>query len=114
MSAMFKLLLGGYRLDETVKSLADEGCTSMVIALPWAMIAPHEQQAVKNHSQSLKRLAERGGLSPEEAYNVLTGKPWGTRYVSQAGVHRALNVLIRRWLASQSSMAQSTERNGDE
>ena len=33
-------------------------------AIPWSMIRPHERQAERNHSQSLERLAQRGGLDP--------------------------------------------------
>ena len=44
--------------------------------VPWRMIAPHEAQARKNHGQSLKRLAERGGLSVCECLNVLEGREW--------------------------------------
>lgn len=40
-------------------------------SIPWEKIAPHEAQAQRNHDQSLKRLAERGGLSPHEAIWVL-------------------------------------------
>jgi len=43
-------------------------------SIPWAMIAPFEQQARSNHDQSLERLAERGGLDPVEAIAVLDGK----------------------------------------
>lgn len=39
--------------------------------IPWVALAPHEAQALKNHSQTLERLAERGGLSPKEALAVL-------------------------------------------
>lgn len=46
------------------------------LSIPWAMIAPHEKQAWSNHGQTLERLAERGGLSPEEAFAVLTGAAW--------------------------------------
>lgn len=40
-------------------------------SIPWSLIAPHEAQAQRNHDQSLKRLAERGGLSPGEALCTL-------------------------------------------
>lgn len=40
-------------------------------SIPWAMIEPHEQQALDFHGQSLKRLDERGGLAPSEALCVL-------------------------------------------
>jgi hypothetical protein len=49
--------------------------------IPWDLIAPHERQAKKNHSQSLERLNERGGLSIHELYAVLNDLPW--RQVSQ-------------------------------
>lgn len=45
-------------------------------SIPWAMIAPHEAQAIRNHSQSLERLAQRGGLDVFEAVWVLEGKGW--------------------------------------
>ncbi len=45
--------------------------------IPWSVIEPHEEQAKANHSgQSLDRLAERGGLSPNEALHVLYGLGW--------------------------------------
>lgn len=54
------------------------GCNYQTFQIPWAALAPHEQQAQKNHSQSLARLAERGGLSWGEAHAVLTGRPWSS------------------------------------
>jgi hypothetical protein len=47
-------------------------------AIPWAMVEPHENQAIRNHGQSLERLDERGGLSPEELYAVLRDAPFET------------------------------------
>lgn len=43
-------------------------------SIPWSVIAPHEHQALRNHDQTLERLAERGGLGPTELLAVLTGK----------------------------------------
>ena len=45
-------------------------------SLPWTMIAPYESIAQRNHSQSLERLAQRGGLSPFEAVLVLESRPF--------------------------------------
>lgn len=42
-------------------------------SVPWEVLVPYEAQAVKNHSQSLQRLAERGGLEPGEAWCVISG-----------------------------------------
>ena len=36
-------------------------------------MAPHESQARNNHGQTLERLAQRGGLSPCEAWCVING-----------------------------------------
>lgn len=36
-----------------------------------------EEQAQKNHAQSLTRLAERGGLSPSEIVGNVEGIGWG-------------------------------------
>ena len=35
------------------------------------LLEPYERQALKNHGQTLKRLAERGGLSPQEIYAIV-------------------------------------------
>lgn len=46
------------------------------VYLPWAMIKPYEDQALRNHGQTLERLAERGGLSPREALCILDREGW--------------------------------------
>jgi hypothetical protein len=43
-----------------------------IARVPWAFIAPHEGQAQRNHSQTLDRLAQRGGLDPDEALRVIS------------------------------------------
>ena len=45
-------------------------------SIPWDLIGSHEDQAQANHSQSLRRLAVRGGLSCCEVLAVLYDKPW--------------------------------------
>lgn len=42
-------------------------------SIPWAMIEPHEKQAIANHDQTLTTLAKRGGLECHEALAVLDG-----------------------------------------
>ena len=49
------------------------GCPRFV---PWDLVAAHAEQAVKNHGQTVQRLAERGGLSPLELVAVLTDRCW--------------------------------------
>lgn len=60
-------------------------------SIPWEMIEPYERQALKNHDQTLKRLAERGGLSPAEAVCIMRGL--GHRAVIEMGDERALAEL---------------------
>lgn len=45
-------------------------------SVPMELLRPHEQQAQRNHYQTLARLAERGGLSPCEAVAILEDRPW--------------------------------------
>lgn len=48
--------------------------------VPWELVAPHEQQAKRNHQQTLARLNQRGGLDPIELRAVMEGKPWPTLF----------------------------------
>lgn len=44
--------------------------------VPYVLVAPHEAQARRNHGgQTLARLAERGGLAPEELVCTLLDRP---------------------------------------
>lgn len=44
--------------------------------VPWSFVAPHEKQAQTNHSQTLQRLHERGGLGWDEMLAVVTNRKW--------------------------------------
>lgn len=69
-------------------------------SVPWAFLAPHEKQAQRNHSQTLARLAERGGLSPREALLVVEDRPlrdlWTTRMTEADALDR-LEALLKEW-----------------
>ena len=52
--------------------------------VPLALVLPHEAQAQSNHGQSLRRLAERGGLSPAELAAVLEDRPFARMTVHDA------------------------------
>ena len=45
-------------------------------SIPWRLLAPHHDQAQKNHGQTLEQLAARGGLSPAEALAVIESRRW--------------------------------------
>lgn len=51
----------------------DEGCPTEV---PYHIVELHEEQAQKNHKQTVERLAERGGLDPAELLAVISDCPW--------------------------------------
>ena len=44
--------------------------------VPWDILIDHEQQAISNHGQTLKRLAERGGLHPIEMASILRDRSY--------------------------------------
>ena len=66
--------------------------------LPWALMVPHTAQALKNHGQTLERLAERGGLGFTEAYAILKDKD-GSAVKHDAPAQAAARVLIERLIA---------------
>lgn len=50
--------------------------TAYPCGFPHALIEPHDEQAQKNHSQTLERLSQRGGLSPLEIWCIVHDKRW--------------------------------------
>lgn len=56
--------------------------------IPWAFVAPHGAQALRNHDQTLERLNERGGLSPLEIFAVVHDRHY--RDVLRAGMTESL------------------------
>lgn len=66
-------------------------------SIPWAMIAPYERQALRNHNQTLERLAERGGLSPMEAMAVFDGHRLRPPYEAEAAALGRLRQLLREY-----------------
>ena len=69
-------------------------------SIPWEIIAPCESRAKRNHSQSLERLAQRGGLGPLELYAVLRDIPY--RELKNFGMEteeEAMDIIIQ-WMDS--------------
>lgn len=91
-------ILYGFRKRTT---RTDPGPTSV----PWAMVAQHEARALKNHGQTLSRLAERGGLDPVELLAVLDDKPWPNRRQTRADIEN----LIQRVHAFTTRAADETK-----
>jgi len=72
----------------------------------WSVIAPHEDQARRNHGQTLARLAERGGLDPIEALAVIEDRDYPARAdASMLDAHRAkFAALVERTDAARSAL----------
>lgn len=96
MTSMFPIMGINYEYQKTVATIRESGALSVVVQIPWAMIAPHEAQAQANHSQSLKRLDERGGLSAAEALAVLQDRRYRDMPRSRANLE--LLALIAAFL----------------
>jgi hypothetical protein len=62
------------------------------VSVPLALLASHEEQAKRNHSQSLQTLAERGGLSPKEILAVVLDQAY--RSVESMTTDEALTQLL--------------------
>jgi len=96
-------------------------------AIPWALILPHEKQAIRNHGQDLSRLADRGGLDAAEAVAVLEDREF--RPMARETAENRLNELVfsaaqeaiyeraaaeaalgKAWLSGAASLAQGIER----
>lgn len=93
-------ILYGYEVKDELRGLCASGATAAVIAVPWEMIAPHERQAKANHGgQTLKRLAERGGLGLAEAVAVLEDRPF--KRMALADANAALLAIMRQRMERQ-------------
>lgn len=67
----------------------------IIKAIPWAAIEPHEAQARRNHSQTLKGLASRGGLDVTEAVLVMLGRPLFFDKINAAQMAGYRTILMR-------------------
>lgn len=85
-----------------MRELRAAGVTTCVIGLPWSLIEGHEAQARVNHGgQSLRRLAERGGLSACEAVAILQDRRW--ERMADAEAQRALAAMLTAFQAQRAA-----------
>jgi hypothetical protein len=70
-------------------------------SVPWSLLAPHEEQALNNHDQSLAKLASRGGLGVSEMLAVIEHRGLRTIGAETAEQVAQLNALVAAHLASQ-------------
>jgi hypothetical protein len=69
---------------------------TLLAEIPFAMLVPHEAQALRNHGQTLERLAQRGGLGVSEAIDILEGRSWGSAKVCIENERHLIN-KVRDW-----------------
>lgn len=81
------------RLQEENARLRGAWMPLMGTGLAIRMVILNEQQAQRNHGQSLKRLAERGGLSPDEALAIVERRDW-KRGTGSAAAVKCLAALV--------------------
>jgi hypothetical protein len=87
---------------ERIKGLEEAQATEQMFpimggpSVPWSLIAPYEHQAQKNHRQTLKRLAERGGLSICEAMAVMSSARYENRPIAKPTVEDWLDFIAAR------------------
>lgn len=96
-------------------------------AIPWALILPHEKQAIANHAQDLNELARRGGLEAAEAVAVLEDRAWRpmARHIADERLdelifsaaqeaiferEEAEKAVGKAWLKGAASLADAIER----
>lgn len=80
---------------KTLQSLNKSGCLFAVIGVPWDLMLQHEDQCQRNHSQSVQRLHERGGLDACEAVAALEDREW--RRMDDADAHKRLFEIVNEY-----------------
>ena len=71
--------------------MARHGVPGCPASVPWSIVAPHDEQAQRNHNQTLEQLARRGGLSPGELAAVLRGED--LRFAMRVTNVEAVNII---------------------
>jgi len=78
-----------------------------ILTVPWAFLAPHEAQAIKNHDQDLATLARRGGLGVKEMLAVVEDMSYLRMAVTEDVVAAALlKNHLTEWQAQQAPPVQ--------
>jgi len=72
---------------------------TLLSEIPFDMLVPHEAQAMRNHGQTLERLAQRGGLGTSEAVDILEGRRWGSSAACIENERHLIN-KVREWRAA--------------
>jgi hypothetical protein len=80
--------------------------------VPWSLIEPYDEQARKNHSQTLKRLAERGGLSMCEAMAIMSNASYDKRPLAKPTVEDWLDFIAVRKRRADARASLASQQEG--
>jgi hypothetical protein len=80
---------------------------AMPQSVPWAFAETFREQAKENHYQTLERLAERGGLSPEEMYCAAHGLRVGRAQVDEQKAIDWLREAVKEFEAPYAELSQA-------
>ena len=80
--------------------------------LPMGLMMPHEAQCKENHEQTLKRVAERGGLDSIEALAIIEGwDPFSnTERETKDSAYSKLTTIVAAWEGLQTIVARWRDR----
>lgn len=93
--------------DMAVHAMLSGGGLFMAVHIPWDMIAPHEEQARKNHrGQSLSQLNGRGGVHAAQAVAILEDRPETDMSVIDANMR-----LVELWVAFEKTRTDALKAN---
>ena len=79
-------------------------------ALPWPLVAAHENQALINHGRSIVELAENGGIEWSEMVAVLEDRPWHWMSVDEAA--ERLEELFVEWVVALPKQMKAVQSRG--
>jgi hypothetical protein len=78
--------------ERRFRIMADREPPTCPSSIPWGAILAHEQQALRNHDQTIECLNQRGGLAPCEAVAVLENRRWKEMPDRNEAVRRLLEL----------------------
>lgn len=67
-------------------------------SIPWDFLQSHEEQALRNHDQTLEKLAQRGGLGVSEALAIHEDRAY--KKMDRADALQQLTTKVSAWLES--------------
>ena len=83
-------------------------------SVPWYIMLPHERRSKRNHDQSIRRIAQRGGFGAAEAFCIVNNLGW-----HEATKRYTAEEMERRWaefakdVYARAALNKGAEDDGD-